>query len=569
MEKPWFKSYDPGVSHTIETALYSSIEKLLEESFAAYPNSICFSNFGEVLTYRQVDELSKAYAGFLQTECGLVKGDRMAIMMPNVLQYPIALFGAFRSGIVIVNICPLYTEKQVHEMLKITGAKCILVLSNFAHIVELSIKNTDVKNVIVTEIGDLFSFHKRIFFNFFIKYIKKMVPPWVIPGAIRFREAVKPQYQEKIKKIEIESSDLACLQFTEGRETGVSKCAMLSHHNIVSNVLQMSIWLDSFFRQKHKTSQICIFPFFKLAALSMNGLPSMRFGMVNNLITNPYDMSAVINQWKKDPISVLAGIRTFFNELLQNKEFYNVDFSELKFVVAGGMVLPLSLAERWHSVTGVPIIEGYALTEASPMVMVNPISSKKFTGYVGLPIPSTEAKICDENGRELPIEERGEIWIRGPQVMVGYWNDPERTRAILTEEGWLKTGDIGLMNERGYFKLIDRKEDLIKTKDGIAYPSEIETVIISISDVREAVVVQGFSKIGEPLIMAYVIRNNPELSEKIILNQCKRMLSNFQVPNIIEFVDTLPKSPTGFILKRLLRERADQRPPSKGWGSEG
>jgi long-chain acyl-CoA synthetase len=550
MEKIWYKSYDPGVPHTINPDQYASIPEMLEESFNKFKNNPCFTNFDEVLTFKEVDELSQAYAGFLQTECKLQKGDRVAIMMPNTLQYPVALFGALRAGMVNVNINPLYSSDQVHHALCKTGAKCILVLENFAHILQPALIGTQVKYVIVTEIGDLFRPMKRLIFNFVIKYIKKMVPKWDIPDTIPFRSTIQPRFRELFKKPEHHGEDLAYLQFTEGRETGSPKCAMITHKNFIANALQVSAFIDSFFKQKHELGVLVPLPFFKINPLTVNCLNFMHAGMINHLISDPRNISLLLKEMRKYPISAMLLVRTIFNALIFEPAFNNVNHSTYKFTFSAGMSIPHTLADRWEEKTHCIILEGYAITETSPMALLNPLSSKSFTGYAGLPLPSSEVKICNDANKELPLDEIGEIWIKGPQVVKGYWNDPELTKKVFTEDGWFKTGDFGTINAQGYVTLIDRKEDIIHTEHGNVYPHEVEDVIAELSGVEEAVVVQY--KLTNN-IKAYIVRSDFSLTKEHVINHCSRQLVGYKVPTEIEFCEQLPKSPTGFILRRVLR----------------
>lgn len=555
MEKFWYKNYDPGVLHTVDLDQYISIPEMLEECFQKYANQPCFMNFGEVLTFKQVDELSQAYAGFLQNECKLEKGDRVAIMMPNCLQYPVALFGALRAGMVNVNISPLYTIQEIQSALHTTGAKCILVLANYAHLLEKVLSRTPVRVVIVTQIGDLFPLPKRIVYNFVAAYIKKMIPSWFIPNAISFRETISPFYQKKFKKPDLCGDDLAYLQFTEGRETGTPKCVMLSHKNFIANGLQCCTWIHPV-EKDFKNAALLTTPLFKLFALSAHILGMMRYGMVNNLITDPRDTAFLVKEIARVPVSVISAARPIFNALLFDEKFQKVDFSSLKLVFSGGMPMPRSIADRWESLTHVPIIEGYVLTESSPLAITSPFSTKQFNGFLGLPLPSTDVKICDEQGKEVPLGEYGEIWLQGPQIAKSYWNDPHETERAFTEDGWFKTGDIGYINEDGYVKFVDRKEDVIKTSKGAVYPSEVENVIAELGGVNDVVVVSVLHKETQTvMIKAYIVRSDDVISEEIIFAHCRRKLNSYQVPEAIEFCEALPKSPLGVVMRRVLREK--------------
>jgi long-chain acyl-CoA synthetase len=553
MDKVWLKNYDPDVPHTIDPDQYSSIADFLEECFAEHTHNPCFTSFGESLSFQQIDTLSQTYAGFLQNECKLVKGDRVAIMMPNLLQYAIALFGALRAGMVNVNISPLYTVEQTHHALKETGAKCILVLANFAHIVEKAIPDTDVQYVVVTEIGDLLSPIKGMIFNFVAKHIKKMVPAWNINHAISFKQTLNPSYRAQFAKPTLQLDDLAYLQFTEGRATGIPKCAMLTHRNFVANGLQFHAWIHKIFKLRLSNGVMMPLPFFKLISISGHSLPFMKGGMNTHLIANPRDPHSMIKVMKSHPIAIMSGIRTIFSDLLHQEAFNHLHHENLKFVFSGGMNIPQALADRWQSITRSIIIQSYVLTEGSPLVIVNPLSVHNFTDSMGLPLPSTEVKICDNQDQELSFNMPGEIWIRGPQVIKSYWNNPTETKRVVTQDGWLKTGDIGRIDEKGFVTLTDRKEDIIMTVEGYVYPSMVENAITEIASVEEAVVVNTNDHDLSPHIKAFIIRSDHSITDNTILEHCRRHLLNFQVPHEIEFCETLPRSATGYILRRALK----------------
>lgn len=553
MEKNWCKNYDPGVLHTIDPDQYASIPDLLEECFKKYADDPCYINFNEILTFKQVDALSDAYAGFLQTKCQLQKGDRVAIMMPNCLQYPIALLGTLKAGMVNVNISPLYNAQEIQSALQISGAKCIVVFANFAHIVEKSLSRTSIRHIIVTQIGDLFPAPKRWVFNFVANYVKKMVPPWFIPNVIRFRDTITPFYQKEYKKPELCGDDLACLQFTEGRESGVPKCVMLTHRNLITNGLQMSTWVHKFFEIASKRVALTP-PFFKIIAISQHCLTCMRNGIAGLLVSDPRNIDLLVKEIGRWSPSWIIGIKSIFNDLLFNEKFQHLNFSDLKVTFSGGMPLPEGLADRWQSLTHIIPLEGYALTEASPVATINRFSETRFTTTLGLPLPSIDIKICDEEGNPVPFGTRGEIWLHGPQVAKGYWNDPERTKRAFTEDGWFKTNDIGCMDEEGYIKFVDRKDDCIKMERGIVYPTEIENIITELGGVEDAAVVSILSQIDQqPLLKACIVRSDDNVTEEIILSHCRRHLSDYQVPHTVEFCDALPRSAAGFIIRRLLR----------------
>lgn len=559
MDKIWLKHYDPGILDTIDPDQYASLPDLLIEAFDKYRDAPCFMNFGETLTYKQVDELSQAYAGFLQTECQLKKGDRVAIMMPNCLQYPVALFGCLRAGMVNVNVSPLYsTVTEVRYVLQHAEVKCILTLANFAHLVQKAISGTHVKHVIVTEIGDLFPLPKRLLFNFVTKFIKKMVPAYYIPNVIPFRETLQPFYQKKFTKPTLGGNDIAYLQFTEGRETGMPKCAILTHRNFIADALQYSAVCHNALLPLAKENALATLPFFKLVTMSIHCLSFMRYGLVNNLITNPRDIDSLIQEIKKHPPAIIVAVRSIFNDLLFQEDFQKLNFSKLKFTYTGGMKIPQALADRWQSITQSVISECYVLTEGSPLITLPPVTLKNFTGALGIPLPLTEVKICNEQGEELPIGSRGEFWIKGPQICKEYWNEPEETQKVFTADGWFKTGDMGYITEEGYLYFIDRKEEIIHISQDIVYPSEVENVLTEINGVEEAVIV-AVSQAQQLIIKAYIVKSDPSLSKETVLAHCHRHLSNYQIPTIIEFREALPRSATGYILRRQLREENQDR----------
>jgi len=423
MDKIWLKSYDPGVPYTIDPEQYRSLTQMAEESFRLYSDRECFANFGAVLTYQQIDALSEAFAGYLQTKCGLVKGDRLAIILPNLLQYPIALLGALRAGLTVVNVNPLYTAREFNVVLNDSGAKCVIVLANFAQTLERVLPRTEVKSVIVTEFGDLLGGFEGLFMNFVIKYLKRKVPQYNLPNAIPFKSTIKPEYQKAFQKITTSPDDVAFLQYTGGT-TGGAKGAMLTHRNMVSNLLQASAWLESYITEHVEGGIITALPLYHIFSLTANCLVFLRLGVLNILITNPKDIPGFVKELKRRPFSIMTGVNTLFNALLHNPDFCSLDFSKFKFCLGGGMAVRRPVAEKWQEVTGVALLEAYGLTETSPAVTINPLSLKKFNGSIGLPLPSTDVKICDDKGNECPIGQAGELMVHGPQVMKGYWNKP-------------------------------------------------------------------------------------------------------------------------------------------------
>lgn len=557
MEKIWYKSYDPGVPHTINPDQFSSLIQVLEDSFNRYSNRPCFMNFGESLTYHQLDIYSQAFAGYLQKECGLKKGDRILMMMPSILQYPVAVFGAIRAGLIVVNANPQSTYKELNALLKNTEASCVVVFENFAYLLEPAMTDTAVKHVIYTRMGDLFPFLKGQIVNFVLKKIKKVVPKWQIKGAIEFKKTIKSKYQRLFKKVMVDLTDVAFIQLSGGRKTGSENFVMLTHRNIIANLLQSSFWLESFFRNQYFGGMVNPFPFSRTLCMVVS-LFMMRVGFTIILITNPKDIDAFVKSIEKTPFSAITGGNSIYNSLLRNEEFRQLDFSNLKFSFSGGMSTPKGLASKWEALTGAAITQGYGLTEASLLVAMMPFSSRKFTGKVGLPLPSTEVKICDEKGQELAINQIGELWVKGPQVMKGYWNDVEKTKQVLTEDGWLWTGDIALIDENGYISIIDRKEDVIEIQGNKVYATEVEDVISSIPGVFESAVISYKDENTDPVIKTIVVRDDPNLTEESIIQICQEKLKDYQVPKIVEFRAALPKNGVGYVLRQVLREESVQ-----------
>jgi long-chain acyl-CoA synthetase len=553
MDKIWLKSYDPGVPYTIDPDQYTSLTQMAEESFKHYAERECFANYGTVLTYQQIDALSEAFAGYLQTKCGLVKGDRLAIMLPNLLQYPIVLFGALRAGLTVVNVNPLYTGRELNVVLNDSGAKCVVVLANYAQTLEWVLPRTEVKSVIVTEFGDLLGTFEGLFMNFMIKYVKRKVPKYNLPDAVAFKSTIKAEYQKAFQKMTMGPEDVAFLQYTGGT-TGGAKGAMLTHRNMISNLLQASAWLESYITEHVEGGIITALPLYHIFSLTANCLVFFRLGILNILITNPKDIPSFVKELKRRPFSMMTGVNTLFNALLHNADFCRLDFSKFKFTLGGGMAVQRPVAEKWQEVTGVALLEAYGLTETSPAVTINPLSLKKFNGSIGLPLPSTDVKICDDKGNECPIGQPGELRVHGPQVMKGYWNKPEKTKEALTPDGWLITGDIVSIDQEGFLRLVDRKKDIIIVSGFNVYPNEVEEVIAGISGVTEVAVVGVKSEEHGEIVKACIVRNDPNLTVEKIIAECHKYLTNYKVPREIEFPKELPKSNVGKVLRRELRD---------------
>ncbi len=553
MEKIWLKSYAEGIPHDVDPSQYSSIVDILNKSFRKFKDRPSFCNFGKTLTYGQIDEMSTQFASFLQNKLGLKKGDRIALMMPNILQYPIALFGAHKAGLVAVNVNPLYTEKELEHQLKDSGADAIVVFANSAHLVEKVKDQTKLKHVIVTQIGDLLDFPKNLLINFVLKYVKKMVPSYHLPDAYSFTQVLYEGDAGAFKPVELNHDDLAFLQYTGGT-TGVAKGAMLTHGNIVANVCQAGAWFSPLL-DEGKEVIITPLPLYHIFSLTANCVFFSSIGGLNVLITNPRDIPGFIKELKKWKFTAFTGVNTLFNGLLNNADFHSIDFSALKLSLGGGMAVQKAVADRWNEVTGRMLLEAYGLTETSPAACINPITLKEFNGNIGLPISSTEVAILNEENQPLALGEVGEISIRGPQVMKGYWQRPEETAQVMTEDGFFKTGDLGFMNEAGYVKLVDRKKDMILVSGFNVYPNEIEDIVVQHPKVLEAAAVgEPDEKSGE-VVKLFVVASDKSLTKEELKAFCKENMTGYKVPKIYEFRDQLPKSNVGKILRKDLRSK--------------
>ena len=554
MEKIWLREYPPGVPAEVDLNEFASLKDILEKSCHRFADLPAYSNMGVTLRYRDIDRLSRDFGAYLQQALGLGKGERVALMMPNILQYPVALFGILRAGLIVVNVNPLYTPRELEHQLKDSGATAIVIVENFAHTLQEVLDQTPVKTVIMTQLGDLFPFLKRTLVNFVVKRVKKLVPAWSIPGAIPFRQVLDEGAGKTLADVPLNHDDLAFLQYTGGT-TGVAKGAMLTHGNLVANLQQASAWLSSVSKPGEETI-ITALPLYHIFSLTVNGLTFMKAGGHNVLITNPRDMPGFVKELGKVRFSVITGVNTLFNGLLHTPGFDRLDFSALKLSVAGGMAVQRAVAESWRRVTGTALIEGYGLTETSPLATANLLTLGEFNGSIGLPLPSTELSIRDDEDRELGIGQDaiGEICIRGPQVMRGYWNRPDETVQVMTEDGYLRTGDIGYVDERGYTRIVDRKKDMILVSGFNVYPNEIEDVVALHPGVLEAAAVGvPDEKTGEA-VKIVVVKKDPALTAEILIEHCRQHLTGYKVPRRVEFRTELPKTNVGKILRRLLRE---------------
>ena len=551
MEKLWLKSYEQGVNPEIDISQYSSISDVFRQSVEKFSDKPAFQNMGKTLTYAEVGKLATDFASYLQNVLKLPRGERVAIMMPNVLQYPIALFGILQAGLVAVNTNPLYTPRELEHQLKDSGATTIVVLENFANTLELVLPRTQIKHVIVASVGEMFGMIKGALMNFVIRKVKKMVPEYRIPNTVTFQTALKQGAANTFKPVELTRDDTALLQYTGGT-TGLAKGAVLSHGNICANMLQAKEWIKNSLSEG-KENVIAALPLYHIFALTINLMIFANTGSKIILITNPRDMKGFIAELKKERISVFVGVNTLFNAMVNRPDFAEIDFSSLKLTVGGGMATQRAVADKWKKITGTPIVEAYGLTEASPGVCCNPLNIEAYSGGIGLPVPSTEIELRDADGKEVPIGQPGELWVRGPQVMKGYWNRPEETAKAIDARGFLETGDIAVMDEKGWLKLVDRKKDLIVVSGFNVYPNEIEEVVAGNDKVLEVACIGVKSEKTGEAIKVFVVRKDPSLTKEELIDFCRKELTAYKVPKDIEFRDELPKSNVGKILRRELR----------------
>lgn len=553
MDKRWFEQYQKNVPHEIDASQYPSLVSMFTESCNRYANRVAYSNLGSEITYSDLDRLSRDLAAYLQ-QLGLEKGARVAIMMPNLLQYPIAIFAILRAGYIVVNMNPLYTSDEVVHQMNDSGAEVIIVLANFAKTVEKSLPSMHtVKHIIVTEIGDLFPTIKRIAVNFVVKYIKKMVPAYKIPHAVAFNYCLLEGKQATLHNVALNHDDIAFLQYTGGT-TGVAKGAILTHGNLISNVLQAYAWISPL-GLSDQDIIVTALPLYHIFSLTANCLTFLKFGAKNILITNPRDIPHFIDEIKNSGFTAITGVNTLYNALLNNPKFKDIDFSKLKLALSGGMSLQKSVAIRWTETTKTRVLEAYGLTETSPAATINPMYLEGYNGSIGLPLSSTDVSIRDDNGIEVPIGSSGELCIKGPQVMAGYWNRPDETALVFTKDGFLKTGDITRMDEEGFIYLVDRKKDMIVVSGFNVYPNEVEQVIGIHPGVLEVGVVGVMDEESGERVKACIVKKDPELTAEQIIAHCREHLTAYKVPKIIAFFDELPKTNVGKILRRALKEK--------------
>jgi long-chain acyl-CoA synthetase len=560
MDRIWLKSYPPGVPAEIDHGKLRSLKELQERSYAAYAQTVAYIQMGRSLTYRELDELSSAFAAWLQKVAGLKKGDRLAIMLPNVLQYPIALFGAFRSGVVVVNTNPLYTARELEHQLTDSGATAIVVLENFARVVQEVLPRTQVKHVLVTGVGDLLGFPKSAIVNFVIRNVRKQIPAWDLDSAISFRAALDAGRQQRLDAVDVGPEDVAFLQYTGGT-TGVAKGAVLTHGNVTANVLQAEAWIGNVFSNKPGVL-ITPIPLYHVFALTANCLLFMRLGWTNVLIVNPRDFRATVAELKRHRFDFITGVNTLFNALLHTPGFASVDFSRLKITLGGGMAVQATVAQRWKELTGRILTQAWGLTETSPAACINP-TSEDFNGSIGLPISSTDLAIKDDEGHDLPTGEIGEICVRGPQVMRGYWNRPDETEKVMLPDGWLRTGDIGRMDAKGYVFIEDRKKDMILVSGFNVYPNEVEAVAATHPGILEAAAIAQPDEHSGEVVALFVVRKDPSLTAHEVIEHCRKSLAAYKVPRHVYFRTDLPKSNVGKILRKALREEIAPAQPDR------
>ncbi len=563
MDRNWLNQYPPGVPADIDPDSYASLRDIFDEACAVHGHAPAFTNMGATLSYAQLDELSRAFAAWLQHKSGLVKGDRVALMMPNILQYPIALFGVLRAGMVVVNTNPLYTARELEHQLADSGAKAIVIVENFAHVLQQVLPHTNLQRVLITRIGDLLGWPRGSIVNFVLRHVRKQIPNWSMPGASTFKSALGGGLGRKLEPVPIGPDDIAFLQYTGGT-TGVAKAAILTHRNMVANVLQSSAWINPSLKTGAARVVITALPLYHIFALTSNCLAFLSLGAQNVLITNPRDFKAFVAELKKYKFNFISGVNTLFNALLHTPGFETVDFSGLQCTFAGGMALQAVVAARWKAVTGCVVTQGWGLTETSPVATANPVGLD-FNGSIGLPVPSTDISIRDDAGTEVPVNGVGEICVFGPQVMRGYWNRPDETEKVMFGD-WLRTGDIGRIDASGFVFIEDRKKDMILVSGFNVYPNEVESVIAAHPGVLEvAAVAQPDENSGE-VVAIFVVKKDPALTAEALITFSRTELTGYKVPRHVYFRSELPKTNVGKILRRALRDELRSAPQAAATG---
>ncbi|MDH4071850.1 MAG: AMP-binding protein [Gammaproteobacteria bacterium] len=550
MQKRWLGAYPQGVPAEIPAPPFRSLRDLIEHAFREYADRPAYTNMGTTLTYRDLDRLSLEFARYLQSSLGMTRGERIAIMLPNVLQFPVVLCGALRAGLVVVNANPLYTARELRHLLVDSGARTIVVLENFAHVLEQAATDTPVKNVVTTGVGDLLRWPANMLTNLVVKHIRRSVPRYSLPASKSFTSALQLGREADIRHVELGFADIAFLQYTGGT-TGISKGAMLSHRNMVYNVFQTNAWTGGIFDDIDRVVAITALPLYHIFSLKSNCLLMMWLGGENVLITNPRDTKGFVRELGRHRYSYFTGVNTMFSALLAEPGFAALDFSALRLTIGGGMAVQEAVARKWRDVTGRPIVQAYGLTETSPAVTINPLDSTEFTGSIGLPVPSTDIRICDDDGNDT---ELGEICIRGPQVMEGYWRNQEETDKVMMPGGWLRSGDIGRMDERGFVFIEDRKKDMVLVSGFNVYPNEIEGLVVEMDGILEAAAIGVPDESSGEAVKLFVVRNDPSITAADVLAHCRKFLTAYKIPREVEFRISLPKSNVGKILRRALRD---------------
>jgi long-chain acyl-CoA synthetase len=558
-EKPWLKQYPPGVPANIDADKFENLNAFIDHALKKYKKRKAFSCMGKELSYQQIDAYSRDFGAYLQSR-GLKPGDRIALMMPNLLQYPIALFGALRAGLVVVNTNPLYTPREMKHQFTDSGVKAVVIAENFAHNLEKILGDTEIDTVILTSLGEMVGTIKGTIVNFVIRYIKKLVPKFDLKNTISFKDALKGGKRFSLPDFE-DGPDRVILHQYTGGTTGVAKGAMLTNRNIVSNMLMIKAILTTKLTDESERV-LCPLPLYHIFAFTVNCLAMMSVGALSILVTNPRDLNSVVKEFKKYPISLMTGVNTLFNAMLNHEPFQKLDFSELKICVGGGMAVQKSVAERWQKVTGVPITEGYGLTETSPVASVNPIDGRQRIGSIGLPAPSTDMRIVDKEGNVLGRNQAGEIQIKGPQVMKGYYNKPKETAESISSDGWFSSGDIGEMMDDWFFRIVDRKKDMINVSGFNVYPNEIEDVIALHPKVLEAAAIGIPDPKSNEVVKVFVVKKDKSLKEKELIEHCRENLTGYKVPKVVEWRDELPKSNVGKILRRVLKDEEEKKSDS-------
>ncbi|HSD38354.1 MAG TPA: long-chain-fatty-acid--CoA ligase [Rhodocyclaceae bacterium] len=557
MEKVWLKSYPPGIPAEVDVDEFSSLGDLFERSAARWPNRAAYINMGKSLSYSELDHLSSQFAAWLQSTLNLPTGTRVALMMPNVLQYPISMFGALRAGYTVVNCNPLYTPRELEHQLNDSGAEVIVILENFAHTLTAVIANTKIKHVVVTSLGAMLGGLKGTVVDLAVRHVKKLVPAWSLPGHIRFAAALQSGSRHSLRKVPVTHEDIAFLQYTGGT-TGVAKGAMLTHGNIIANLQQAHAWIKPRIDDGVELI-ITALPLYHIFSLTANCLTFVKIGATNVLITNPRDIPGFVKELSKHHFSVITGVNTLFNALLNNEDFAKLDFSGLKCTLGGGMAVQQAVAEKWQKVTGGTLREAYGLTETSPAVCINPIDLDHFNHSIGLPLPSTDISIRDDEGHELGLDQAGELCVRGPQVMKGYYQHPDETAKIMTADGFLRTGDIATMDEKGFIRIVDRKKDMILVSGFNVYPNEVEDVIATHPGVLEVAAIGVPDERSGEAVKVFVVRKDKALTAEDLIAHCKANLTGYKVPRLFEFREELPKTNVGKILRRALRDEQQKK----------